>query len=86
MVPTTIDHKASPGAPGGGQGLGRLLGVGRGVQKVVTPVVPGGQAATHLSVDVTGGHTLTLDVGDAGDGVGHDNGDWGGAELFQCSG
>jgi hypothetical protein len=57
-----------------------------GVQKVATPVLRGGQAAAHLSVDVTGGHTLTLDVGDAGDGVGHDNGDWGGAELFQCTG
>jgi NPCBM/NEW2 domain len=45
----------------------------------------GTQAAKHLAVDVTGVHLLTLQVGDAGDGNGHDNGDWAGAELH-CAG
>ena len=56
-----------------------------GVQVASTGVMRGGQPAQHLSADVTGVSQLTLDVGDAGDGVGHDNGDWGDAELM-CPG
>jgi hypothetical protein len=52
----------------------------------VTPVLRAGGVPVHLDVDVTGGARLTLDVGDAGDGVGHDNGDWGGLQLTGCSG
>jgi beta-galactosidase GanA len=56
-----------------------------GVQVASTGVMRGGQPAQHLSADVTGVSQLTLNVGDAGDGIGHDNGDWGNAELM-CSG
>ena len=52
-----------------------------GAQVASTGVMRGGQPAQHLSADVTGVSQLTLDVGDAGDGIGHDNGDWGNAEL-----
>jgi hypothetical protein len=55
-----------------------------GVQAASTGVMRGGQPAQHLSADITGVSQLTLDVGDAGDGIGHDNGDWGNAQLM-CS-
>ena len=45
----------------------------------------GGQPAQYLTANVSGAHQLTLDVGDAGDGIGHDNGDWGDAELMCAS-
>jgi alpha-galactosidase len=45
----------------------------------------GGQPAQHLAANVTGVSQLTLDVGDAGDGKGHDNADWAGAQLM-CAG
>ena len=57
-----------------------------GVSRVVTPVMRAGAVPVHLDVDVTGAARLTLDVGDAGDGVGHDNGDWGGLQLTGCTG
>jgi len=50
-----------------------------------TGVLRGGQDAVHLQADVTGARTLTLEVGDGGDGNGHDNADWAGAELH-CTG
>jgi beta-galactosidase GanA len=50
-----------------------------------TGVLRGGNPAQHLTADVTGAHLLTLNVGDAGDGNGHDNADWAGAELH-CAG
>jgi beta-galactosidase GanA len=53
-----------------------------GAQVASTGVMRGGQPAQHLTADVTGVSQLTLDVGDAGDGIGHDNGDWGDAELM----
>lgn len=46
-----------------------------------TGVMRGGQPAQQLSAPVTGGSTLTLDVGDAG----HDNSDWAHAALH-CAG
>jgi len=49
-----------------------------------TGVMHGRQAAQHLSTDVTGGQRLTLNVGDAGDGNGHDNADWADAQ-FHCA-
>ena len=52
-----------------------------GVQVASTGVMRGGQPAQYLTANVSGAHQLTLDVGDAGDGIGHDNGDWGDAEL-----
>jgi hypothetical protein len=50
-----------------------------------TGVLRGGNSAQHLTADVTGAHLMTLNVGDAGDGNGHDNADWAGAELH-CAG
>ena len=56
-----------------------------GVQVASTGVMRGGQPAQHLTANVTGVSQLTLNVGDAGDGIGHDNGDWGDAELMCAS-
>jgi hypothetical protein len=55
-----------------------------GVQVASTGTLTGTSAVAHLAADITGAHTLTLQVGDAGDGNGHDNGDWAGAEVH-CS-
>src|SRR5579884_2259417 len=49
-----------------------------------TPVIHGYQAATSLSVDLTGAQVLDLVVGDGGDGNAHDHSDWGGAQIT-CS-
>ncbi|HZP54807.1 NPCBM/NEW2 domain-containing protein, partial [Actinocrinis sp.] len=49
-----------------------------------TPVIHGHQAATSLSVDLTGAQVLDLVVGDGGDGNAHDHSDWGGAQIT-CS-
>ncbi|HET7799024.1 MAG TPA: beta-galactosidase [Humibacillus xanthopallidus] len=57
-----------------------------GVAKATTGVLRGQTAAQPLSVDVTGAKTLTLNVGDAGDGNGHDNADWAAAQLLHCAG
>ena len=56
-----------------------------GVQVAATGTLTGASPVQHLAVDVTGVQTLTLQVGDAGDGIGHDNGDWAGAQLH-CAG
>ena len=56
-----------------------------GAQVASTGVMRGGQPAQHLTANVTGVSQLTLDVGDAGDGIGHDNGDWGDAKLMCAS-
>jgi hypothetical protein len=50
-----------------------------------TGVLRGGNPPQHLTADVTGAHVLTLNVGDAGDGNGHDNADWAGTGL-KCAG
>ncbi len=55
-----------------------------GTQVASTGVLRGGQPAQDLTANVAGHSQLTLDVGDAGDGIGHDNADWGDAELM-CS-
>ncbi len=55
-----------------------------GATRTTTPVIRGHQAATALSVDVTGVQVLDLVVGDGGDGNAHDHGDWGGAQVT-CS-
>jgi beta-galactosidase GanA len=52
-----------------------------GVPVATTGTLTGTSAVTHLNADITGAQTLTLQVGDAGDGVGHDNGDWADAML-----
>ena len=53
-----------------------------GTQVASTGVMRGGQPAQYLTANITGAKQLELDVGDAGDGIGHDNGDWGDAELM----
>jgi beta-galactosidase GanA len=73
-------------AAGAGRGSVVFTVLVDGTSKVVTPVLRAGAVPVHLAVDVTGGSRLTLDVGDAGDGIGHDNGDWGGLELTGCTG
>ncbi len=70
---------------GGGKGTVIFTVLADGQSVASTGVMTGTQAAKHLAVDVTGVHLLTLQVGDAGDGNGHDNGDWAGAELH-CAG
>jgi hypothetical protein len=43
---------------------------------LTTPTVKGKAAGTPIDVDVSGAQVLDLVVGDAGDGNGHDHGDW----------
>jgi beta-galactosidase GanA len=50
-----------------------------------TGTLTGKSDVVALSADITGASVLTLQVGDAGNGNGHDNGDWGDAQLH-CSG
>ncbi|GAA5185450.1 beta-galactosidase [Rugosimonospora acidiphila] len=50
-----------------------------------TGTLTGGSPVVHLTADVTGASVLTLQVGDAGDGNGHDNADWADAQLH-CAG
>jgi hypothetical protein len=69
----------------GGRGSVTFSVLADGTVAAQTGVLRGGQPAQHLSVDVTGAHQLTLNVGDGGDGNGHDNADWAGAELH-CAG
>ncbi|MBM0232814.1 NPCBM/NEW2 domain-containing protein, partial [Micromonospora sp. STR1_7] len=52
-----------------------------GVRKAQTGVLTGSGGAEPLSVDVTGGQRLELRLGDGGDGVGNDHGDWAAARL-----
>jgi hypothetical protein len=56
-----------------------------GAQVALTGVMRGGQPAQHLTANISGVSQLTLNVGDGGDGNGHDNADWGGAELMCAS-
>ena len=56
-----------------------------GAQVVATGIMRGGQPAQHLTANVAGISQLTLDAGDAGDGIGHDNADWGDAKLMCAS-
>ncbi len=58
--------------------------VADGKTLTTTPVIHGHQAATSLSVDLTGAQVLDLVVGDGGDGNGSDHSDWGGAQIT-CS-
>jgi endo-alpha-N-acetylgalactosaminidase len=65
----------------GGRGTVTFTVLADGNIVASTGVMTGTQAAQHLAADVSGAHTLTLQVGDAGDGNGHDNADWADAEL-----
>ncbi|WP_154674315.1 beta-galactosidase [Nakamurella lactea] len=65
----------------GSKGSVTFAVVGDGTTLASTPVMRGGQPAQQLTADLTGLQTLVLQVGDAGDGVGHDNADWGDARI-----
>ena len=69
----------------GGKGSVTFSVLADGTQVASTGVMRGGQPAQFLTANITGVSQLTLNVGDAGDGIGHDNGDWGDAELM-CAG
>jgi hypothetical protein len=66
---------------GGGKGTVTFTVLADGNVVASTGAMTGTQAAQHLQADVSGVHMLTLQVGDAGDGIGHDNADWAGAEV-----
>jgi len=55
-----------------------------GVAKFTSARLTGSSATVPVDVDVTGGKILDLQVGDAGDGIGSDHGDWAAAKL-SCS-
>ncbi|TDU89268.1 alpha-glucosidase (family GH31 glycosyl hydrolase) [Kribbella voronezhensis] len=52
-----------------------------GVMKYTSDLLTGSSPTVGVSVDVTGGQTLTLQVTDAGDGVTSDHADWAEAKL-----
>ncbi|MBV9851554.1 MAG: NPCBM/NEW2 domain-containing protein [Armatimonadetes bacterium] len=56
-----------------------------GRPKVETPVLHGGGAPQVISVDLTGARTMTLRVGDGGDGIDSDHADWAGAQIVLAS-
>lgn len=58
----------------------QILGDGRVLWR--TPVMRPGQAAVPVDVDLHGVRTLTLLVGDAGDGVEYDHADWAEARFL----
>nr|WP_277348492.1 beta-galactosidase [Planctomonas sp. JC2975] len=68
----------------GGKGSVDFQVYGDGTLLKQTPTIAGSAAPIALSVDITGVHVLTLTVGDAGDGNGHDNADWADAK-FECT-
>ncbi len=72
-------------AAGAGRGTSTFTVLADGAVVAQTGVLRGGDPPQHLVSNVTGAQTLTLNVGDGGDGNGHDNADWGGAELH-CAG
>ncbi len=82
---TTFSSDVGVDDSAGGKGSVTFSVLADGDQVASTGVMRGGQPAQHLTANVTGVKQLTLDVGDAGDGIGHDNGDWAGAQLM-CAG
>ncbi len=51
-----------------------------------TGVLHGGDAPQLISVDLTGARNMELKVGDGGDGIDSDHGDWAGAEITLADG
>jgi hypothetical protein len=60
--------------------------VADGTTLVTTPTLTGTSAPLPLDLDVTGARQLDLLINDAGDGNGHDHGDWANAKLVCASG
>lgn len=52
-----------------------------GVAKYTSPLLTGTSPTVGVSVDVTNGQTLTLQVTDGGDGITSDHADWAEARL-----
>src|SRR5262249_1929176 len=68
-----------------GRGTVTFTVLADGVPVAGTGTITGTSPVQHLTADITGAQTLTLQVGDAGDGAGHDNGDWADA-MVHCAG
>lgn len=82
---TTFSSDVGVDDSAGGKGSVTFSVLVDGTQVASTGVMRGGQPAQTLSANVAGAQKLTLDVGDASDGNGHDNGDWANAQL-RCAG
>jgi hypothetical protein len=80
-VCTRFDAQVGVDDEAGGQGSVTFTVLGDGRQLAASGVVRGGSPAVPLTADVTGVHTLSLVVGDGGDGKNFDHGDWGDARL-----
>ncbi|MET3805079.1 beta-galactosidase GanA [Nakamurella sp. UYEF19] len=65
----------------GGKGSVTFAVIGDGVTLAQTATIAGTTAPIPLTVDITGVTQLTLTAGDGGNGNGHDNADWGNAEI-----
>ncbi|HEX5195195.1 MAG TPA: beta-galactosidase [Solirubrobacteraceae bacterium] len=83
---TTFSSEVGVDDSAGGKGTVTFTVLADGTQVAATGVMKGGQPAQLLTANVSGVSQLTLNVGDAGDGIGHDNGDWGDAKFTGCSG
>ncbi|HWX20965.1 MAG TPA: NPCBM/NEW2 domain-containing protein [Candidatus Binatia bacterium] len=62
----------------------RVVGDGKTLWE--SGVMRGGDPAKHVAVDLHGIKTLVLSVGDAGDGIDHDHGDWADAQIVMTEG
>ncbi|MGW5242228.1 beta-galactosidase [Monashia sp. NPDC004114] len=69
----------------GGKGSVTFTVLADGSTVAASGPMTGTSAAKTLTADVTGVQQLTLQVGDGGDGNGHDNADWAGAQVI-CNG
>jgi alpha-galactosidase len=67
---------------GDGRGTVTFSVLGDGVTLATSPVKAGGQAATPLSVNVSGRTTLRLAVGNGGDNINYDHADWANARVI----
>jgi alpha-galactosidase len=66
---------------GGGRGTVTFSVLGDGTTLATTPVKTGGQAATSLSVNVSGRNVVRLVVGNGGDTIDFDHADWANARV-----
>jgi beta-galactosidase GanA len=82
---TTFSSVVGVDDSAGGKGTVTFTVLADGTQVAATGVMKGGQPGQLLTADVSGASQLTLNVGDGGDGIGHDNADWGEARFTGCS-
>ncbi|MGA0568875.1 beta-galactosidase [Rathayibacter sp. KR2-224] len=81
---TTFSSVVGLDAGAGGKGSVTFQVYGDGTLLKQTSTIAGTAAPIPLVVDITGVKQLTLTVGDAGDGNGHDNADWADAKV-ECA-